>query len=146
VTLTGQLVGCPCVLQDLDLSPSTQSLTAPVTGSVTISRLEVHRRSGWVPVGQGKVLTDARRWRPGHADNPPDRLQAVPAGLDWQFTGRPHQDAILASVNRPVPLPAVVAATMLSRGQALASGVGLTAARFSCGGQRRGGGARAAAG
>jgi hypothetical protein len=76
-------------------------------------------------VGQGKVLADARRWRPGHADNPPDRLQAVPAGLDWQFTGRPHQDAILASVNRPVPLPAVVAATMLSRGQALASGVGL---------------------
>ena len=125
VTLTGQLVGCPCVLQDLDLSPSTRSLTAPVTGSVTISRLEVHRRSGWVPVGQGKVLADARRWRPGHADNPPDRLQAVPAGLDWQFTGRPHQDAILASVNRPVPLPAVVAATMLSRGQALASGVGL---------------------
>jgi hypothetical protein len=76
-------------------------------------------------VGQGKVLTDARRWRPGHADHPPDRLQAVPAGLDWQFNARPHQDAILTSVNRPYPLPAVVSATMLNDGQTLATGVGL---------------------
>lgn len=125
VTLTGQLVGCPCVLQDLDLSRSTRDLLAPVSGSVTISRLEVHLHSGWVPVAQGKVLADARRWRPGHADHPPDRLRAVPAGLDWQFNTRPHQDAILTSVNRPYPLPAVASATMLSGGQTLATGVGL---------------------
>jgi putative ABC transport system permease protein len=124
VTLTGQLVGCPCVLQDLDLAP-VRDLQAPVSGSVTISRLEVHLRSGWVPAGQGKALADARRWRPGHADVPPDRLRAGPAGLDWQFTGRPRQDAILTSVNRPYPLPAVVSAPMLSGGQTLASGVGL---------------------
>jgi hypothetical protein len=124
VTVTGQLVGCPCVLQDLDLSPPTHFLQSPVTGAITITRLQVHGRSGWTTVGSG-VLGAAARWRPGHADNPPDQLTAGPAGLDWKFTGRPHQDALLVSVNRPYPLPAVVSAAMLSRGQHLAAGVGL---------------------
>jgi putative ABC transport system permease protein len=123
VTLTGELVGCPCVLQDLDLSPPIYDQQSPVTGAVTITRIEMHERSGWV--GAGEVLSDAARWRPGHSDNPPDRLHAVAAGLDWQFKARVRQDAILASVNRPYPLPAVVSGAMLSPGQRLATGVGL---------------------
>jgi len=106
-TLAGPLTGCPCVLQDFDFGPPRHFIQSPVTGSVTITRLQVHGPSGWVPAGPG-VLAAADRWRPGHADNPPDRLAAVAAGLDWQFTGRPHQDALLVSVNRPYPLPAVV--------------------------------------
>jgi putative ABC transport system permease protein len=123
-TLTGQLVGCPCVLQDLDLSPPSQQLKSAVTGSVTIAGLEVHGPTGWAPADAGG-LSDPARWRPGHSDSPPDRLHAVAAGLNWQFQGRVLQDAILVSVNRPYPLPAVVSGAMLSPGQGLASGVGL---------------------
>jgi len=84
----------------------------------------VHGPTGWAPADAGG-LSDPARWRPGHSDSPPDRLQAVAAGLNWQFQGRVRQDAILVSVNRPYPLPAVVSGAMLSPGQGLASGVGL---------------------
>ena len=87
-TLTGQLVGCPCVLQDLDLSPPPRYLQSPVTGSVTITRLQVHGRSGWVPAGPGNTLTDVGHWRPGHADHPPDQIHAAAGGITWTFTGR----------------------------------------------------------
>jgi hypothetical protein len=124
VTLTGQLTGCPCVLRDLDLSPPTNFLQSPVTGSVTITRLQIHGRSGWTTVGSG-VLAAATRWQPAHADSPPDQLTASPAGLVWKFASRPHQDAVLLSVNRPYPLPAVVSAALLRPGQHFAAGVGL---------------------
>jgi len=124
VTRTGQLTGCPCVLRDLDLSPPTHFLQSPVTGSVTITRLQIHGRSGWTTVGSG-VLAAATRWQPAHADSPPDQLTASPAGLAWKFASRPHQDAVLLSVNRPYPLPAVVSAALLRPGQHFAAGVGL---------------------
>ncbi len=124
VTLTGQLVGCPCVLQDLDVSPPPGFLQSAVTGSVTISGLETRGRAGWVPVRTGGAAAGAR-WRPGHSDNPPDRVSPAAGGLGWQFKTRPRQDAILLAVNRPYPLPAVVSGAMLSPGQRLASGVGL---------------------
>ena len=125
VTRTGQLVGCPCMLVDLDVSPPPGQLGgSPVTGSVTITRLEVHGSRGWVPAGTG-VLSSGARWRPGHADDPPDRIQAASGGVDWRFSSRPHQDAVLVSVNRPYPLPAVISSAMLTGGQHVVSGVGL---------------------
>jgi putative ABC transport system permease protein len=124
-TLTGQLVGCPCVLRDLDLSPPSGYLQNPVRGSVTITGFQVHGHSGWAVAGPAGVLADAGHWRPGRSDDPPDKIQPAPGALTWQFTGRPRQDAILTSVNRPDPLPAVVAAALVSPGQALAEGVGL---------------------
>ncbi len=124
VTLTGSLTGCPCVLQDLDLTPPPRALQSPVSGSLTITGMQVHGSSGWVPAGAG-LLSAASRWRPGHVDDPPDRLSASTAGLTWKFAGRPHQGAMLLSANRPYPLPAVVSSAMLSPGQRLASGVGL---------------------
>ncbi|MGH3068655.1 MAG: FtsX-like permease family protein [Streptosporangiaceae bacterium] len=123
-TLTGSLTGCPCVLRDLDLSPPPQALQSPVSGSITITGVQVRGRSGWVPAAAG-LLSAASRWRPGHVDDPPDQLTASAAGLTWKFAGRPHQGAVLLSANRPYPLPAVVSGAMLSHGQRLASGVGL---------------------
>ncbi len=123
-TLTAPLVGCPCVLRDLDLGPPRNFLQSPVTGSVTISAVQVRRAGGWVAATAG-LVSAAARWRPGRLDNPPDRVQASAAGLDWTFAGHPHQDAVLLSANRPYPLPAVVSSALLSRGEQLASGVGL---------------------
>ncbi|MGI8449354.1 MAG: hypothetical protein ACR2MP_19690, partial [Streptosporangiaceae bacterium] len=124
VTLTAPLVGCPCVLQDLDLTPPRHFLQSPVTGSVTLKAVQVRRSAGWVPAAPGQ-LSAAARWRPGRLDNPPDRVTGSAAGLDWTFAGHPHQDALLVSANRPYPLPAVVSSALLSHGEQLASGVGL---------------------
>jgi putative ABC transport system permease protein len=123
-TLTAPLVGCPCVLQDLDLTPPTGFLQSPVTGSVTIKAVQVRGAAGWVPGAPG-LLSAAARWRPGHLDNPPDRLTGSAAGLGWTFAGHRHQDTLLLSANRPSPLPAVVSSAMLSHGEQLVSGVGL---------------------
>jgi putative ABC transport system permease protein len=125
VTLTGQLVGCPCVLQDLDVSPPSGQLgQSPVTGSVTITGLEVHGPRGWARAASG-AFSSAAGWRPGHSDSPPDRIQAAGAGLDWQFSSGPRQDALLVPVDRPYPLPAVVSAAMLSPREIVVSSVGL---------------------
>ncbi len=123
-TLTGSLTGCPCVLQDLDISPPTTALGSPVQGSVTITSLQVQHGSGWVPASP-HALTQADAWRPGHADQPPDQLQASAAGLSWQFESHPRQDAVLDSANRPRLLPAVVPAAMLGPGRTQLTGVGL---------------------
>lgn len=123
-TLTAPLVGCPCVLQDLDLTPPVHFLQSPVTGSVTINAVQVRGAAGWVPAAPG-LLSAAARWRPGHLDNPPDRVTGSAAGLGWTFAGHRHQDTLLLSANRPSPLPAVVSSAMLSHGEQLASGVGL---------------------
>ena len=126
-TLTAPLVGCPCVLQDLDLGPPRNFLQSPVTGSVTIKAVQVRGPAGWVSAAAG-ALSSAARWRPGRLDNPPDRLRGSAAGLDWKFAGHPHQVTLLVSANRPNPLPAVVSSAMLSHGDRLASGAGLDGA------------------
>ena len=126
-TLTAPLVGCPCVLQDLDLEPPRDFLQSPVTGSVTIKAVQVRGAAGWVSAAAG-MLSTAARWRPGRVDNPPDRVHGSAAGLDWKFAGHPHQDTLLLSANRPYPLPAVVSSAMLSHGERLASGAGLDGA------------------
>jgi hypothetical protein len=123
-TLTGTLTGCPCVLQDLDLSPPTSALGSSVRGSVTIMSLQMQHGSGWVPANP-RALKQAGAWRPGHADQPPDQIQASAAGLSWQFDSHLRQDAILDSANRPSLLPAVVPAALLGPGQAQVTGVGL---------------------
>ena len=82
-TLTAPLVGCPCVLQDLDLTPPRHFLQSPVTGSVTINAVQVRGAADWVPAAAG-LLSAAARWRPGHLDNPPDRI--TDPRPDW--TGR----------------------------------------------------------
>ena len=83
VTLTGSLTGCPCVLQDLDLSPPPQALQSPVTGSVTITGVQVHGNSGWVPASAG-LLSAAGRWRPGHVRRPARSADRVRGRADLE--------------------------------------------------------------
>lgn len=136
-TLTAELVGCPCMLVDLDLSAPPVPGTgipgsSPETGSITVTSLQVHGPSGWRPLPG--VLTSASRWRPGHTDTPPDRISAAPAGLTWKFTGRRKQDVVLSSANRPDPLPAVISSAMLgSGGPKVVSSVGLDGSSLNLG-------------
>ncbi len=127
VTLTAPLTGCPCVLQDLDLGapPAGLGTAVPDAGSVTITALQEDQGGHWVAAGGARALTSTSAWRAGQADTPPDQIQAVPGGLAWKFSTRPAQDAILTSVNRPYPLPAIASSALLSGGQTRATGVGL---------------------
>ena len=103
-TLTAPLVGCPCVLQDLDLTPPVHFLQSPVTGSVTINAVQVRGAAGWVPAAPG-LLYAAARWRPGHLDNPPDRVTGSAAGLGWTFAGHRHQDTCCSPRTAPPRSP-----------------------------------------
>jgi hypothetical protein len=125
VTLTGQLVGCPCVLQDLDLGPPTTALGAPVSGTIVITGMQEYQGGHWVAAGPRGALTSASYWRPGHQDDPPDSIQPGSGGLTWSFSSRAYQDAVLTSVNRPYPLPAVISSALISPGQVQATGAGL---------------------
>ncbi len=132
-TLTGSLTGCPCVLQDLDLGAPAASLgeTAPVAGTITITAIQEDQGGKWVNAGPRSMLTKAGSWRPGHSDAPPDLITAGDGGITWAFNSLPSQDAILTSVNRPYPLPAVVSSALVGPGQTQATGTGLDGAALS---------------
>jgi hypothetical protein len=110
VELGAPLVGCPCLVQDVDVVLDPQALVGgkgSFSGTLTLNELQVHSAGGWTTINNG--FTDGRRWRAG------DAVTAGPAGLHWNFTAS-GQDPVLQSVNRPAALPAIVAAAV-SRGQ-----------------------------
>ena len=137
-TLTGSLVGCPCVLQSLELALSGQELTrqpAPVVaGNLTITGIAVHDHGRWQAVA-GTALGSAGDWReaapaatrPTHPGRPRgSAASAGRAGLHWQFSGiPPTEDPTLQSVNTPAVLPALIPATLTAGRQGSFSGVGL---------------------
>jgi putative ABC transport system permease protein len=131
VTLTGSLVGCPCVLQSIYLQPSGANIsrTAPVSGSVTLTGLAYRGPAGWSAARPG-LFTSAAAWMPGDSFSPPDVLLATTAGLGWTFdtTSAPKAAPTLISVNRPYPMPALAPAGMISGRGSLFQGVGLDGA------------------
>ena len=56
---------------------------------------------------------------------PPDQIRAEPDGIYWSFNARIGQDAVLTSVNRPYPLPALVSSALVTPGQTNVTGTGL---------------------
>lgn len=130
VTLTAPLVGCPCILESLQLSLSAAQLhqgayRSGISGSLTLARLQVHGRGGWRPAGGG-ALASAGAWREGNADEPPDVVTAGRAGLHWAFRGvKGTVDPTLASVNRPAALPALIPSALAAGRRGTFAGVGL---------------------
>ena len=128
VTRTGQLVGCPCILQDLSLSPTgsqlARHLRGPIQGDLTLISLQDHLGGRWQAVSPG-VLQSATAWRPANTDTPPDVITAGPGGLSWKFESPTAQNPTLQSANRPFPLPAVAATALVGRGNGTFAGIGL---------------------
>ena len=106
-------------------------LTAPVAGTITITAIQEYQGGKWVNAGPPSILAKADSWRPGHSDAPPDLITAGDGGITWAFTQPAAQDAILTSVNRPYPLPAVVSSALVGPGQTQATGTGLDGAALS---------------
>ena len=128
VTRTGQLVGCPCVLQDLSLSPTGRQLArhlrGPIQGDLVLISLQEHSGGRWRAVSPG-VLKSATAWRPANHDTPPDVITAGSGGLSWKFVSPSAVAPTLQSANRPFPLPAVAASALVGRGNGTFAGIGL---------------------
>jgi hypothetical protein len=110
-TATAQLTGCPCLLANLTVSAPapTGALISqrPVTGSVTVAAIDVRSGHGrWVPAGTG--LTAPRRWRSGSTGGG-NLFRSSSAGLVWSFKTQPGVNPSAVLVDRPYPLPALVA-------------------------------------
>ncbi len=110
VTMTGAIVGCPCMLADLRVSEQPNVSPPPLLGSVIFKAIEVRAGAGWTSAAAG--LADAARWRPAAVRNPPDGLSAGPGGLQWRFVSPGRQDASIVAVNRPQRLPAIASAAL----------------------------------
>jgi putative ABC transport system permease protein len=114
-TVVQPLTGSPCLLGNLTISappPSTNAAVyqpGQVTGQLTIASIEVRSGHGrWVPVDAG--LGDPGRWRTGGSGgSTAGSLRPGPGGLRWSFKSQPGQDAVAVSVNRPYPVPALIA-------------------------------------
>ena len=123
VTLTGQLTGCPCTLHDLTINVVTGQAPPSVAGNLVLTRLQVHRGTGWVAVDAG--FTDASRWRPGITDHPPDVIRAAASGLGWRFVTPGDQSPAIVVADRPAVLPAIVSAALTGGRRGTFTGVGL---------------------
>jgi hypothetical protein len=111
------LTGCPCVVANLTISGPAQVSGAaqPVTGTVTVSGIDVQSGGRWTPVNAG--LSTHGRWLEGGPGTPlASRLSFAASGLTWQFHSQPGTNPTIASVNRPYPLPAIVARPLAGGG------------------------------
>ena len=102
VTLTGRLVGCPCQLRDLVVSPPTSNFNLNVaTGVITISGMDVHSDTGWAPIPS---ITKESQWRtdPGVAT-----VKQTASGLQWSFSYTPTSAVVLDVADYPDPIPAL---------------------------------------
>lgn len=125
VTLsTNSLAGCPCVLENLDLSAGLSAAPPPVQGSITISAMQVQQGGQWRTAAPGALSSD-NRWRSQQLGRAVGTATATSAGLVWNFRAAKSQDAILQSANLPDPLPAVVSAGVAQPGTTQVQTAGL---------------------
>ena len=126
-TFTGDLVGCPCILQDLDISassPNNPLLLSPVIGKVTITGLAVRQNGKWTSLGPA-LLGAADRWTPQEGGQQGGTLAASSAGLTWQFHSAKLDDSTLVSVDRPAALPIVLSTGVALPGTGIVKASGL---------------------
>ena len=100
VARSASLSGCPCVVQDVQLSTS-----APLDGAVTLQGIDVHASGTWRSLAGA---TDAARWL--DTDNQKASVASSPDGLQWGFFATRTSPATLRIHDRPEPLPAIIAA------------------------------------
>ena len=115
-TFTGPLTGCPCVLQSLTLALAGQHGSDDVAGSqlngkLTVVAMDIRSHGQWVPAGgSSHRLSSARLWVDQTIDaGRPAVITASSRGLTWTIRNDPSNTTpVLASVNVPDPLPAMV--------------------------------------
>jgi hypothetical protein len=115
-TFTVPLTACPCVLQSLTLAVAGQHGSTDVAGSLlngklTVVAMDIRGHGQWVPAGSSHRLSSAGLWVDQTIDaGRPAVITASSRGLTWTIRNDPSNTTpVLALVNVPDPLPAMVA-------------------------------------
>ena len=115
-TFTAPLTACPCVLQSLTLALAGQHGSTDVAGSqlngkLTVVAIDIRSHGQWVPAGSSHRLSSAGLWVDQTIDaGRPAVITASSRGLTWTIRNDPSNTTpVLALVNVPDPLPAMVA-------------------------------------
>ncbi len=115
-TFTGPLTACPCVMQSLALvlagqHGSTGAAGSQLSGKLTVVAMDIRSHGQWVPAGSSHRLSSAGLWVDHTIDaGRPAVITASSRGLTWTIRDDPSNTTpVLASVNVPDPLPAMVA-------------------------------------
>ena len=115
-TFAVPLTACPCVLQSLTLVLVGQHGSIDVAGSqlngkLTVVAMDIRSHGQWVPAGSSHRLSSAGLWVDHTIDaGRPAVITASSRGLTWTIRNDPSNTTpVLALVNVPDPLPAMVA-------------------------------------
>ena len=131
-TFTAPLTACPCALQSLTLALAGQHGSTDVAGSqfngkLTVVAIDIRSHGQWVPAGSSHRLSSAGLWVDQTIDaGRPAVITASSRGLTWTIRNDPSNTTpVLAAVNIPDPLPAMVAPEAGPRPPKLFGGTGL---------------------
>ena len=105
-TVVGELAGCPCIVNDIQLSPPG-GVAGVLDGHVTVTGLEEHTSNGWQPIAG---FAGSGHWRA--LDNGQNVVQAAQGSVQWKFVSTASATPKLGVVDRPERMPAVVSAAL----------------------------------
>jgi hypothetical protein len=111
--LTGRLVGCPCQLRDIVISPSTTpgmgGGSVSIKGTILVNGVDVHKNGAWSTLG---ATTKASQWGAGDTGT----VAAVGNKVQWRFVLPLAGAATLHVADYPTPLPALASSSLASSG------------------------------
>ena len=120
-TFTRPLTGCPCVLRWLTLAVAGRHGSIDVAGSqlngkLTVAAIDIRSHGQWVPAGSSR-LSSAGLWVDQTIGaGSPAVITASSRGLTWTIRHDPvNATPVLAAVNVPDPLPAMVVPAAVQR-------------------------------
>ncbi|HET7310979.1 MAG TPA: FtsX-like permease family protein [Mycobacteriales bacterium] len=113
-TLTGELAGCPCIVNDIQVTPPGGRIGA-LDGHLTVDGLDEGANGRWQPLAG---FAGAGHWR--GLDNGRKFVRATQSTVAWQFVSQPSSPATLGVVDRPPALPAVVSTALEQSDTAIA--------------------------
>jgi putative ABC transport system permease protein len=121
VNLYGSLVGCPCIVQDLTVVQPQGVGEPPLSGTVTLQRIDIHTPGGWKPIDAR--FDKAAGWESADQQPAPDKLVLTPIGLSWSFAFQEDVSATLECVDRPGRLPVIASSQLTGKGPYTAVGL-----------------------
>ena len=101
-TAVGELAGCPCIVNDIQITPPGGQEGA-VDGHLTITGIEQHTAKGWQPLDG---FAGSGHWR--GLDNGQKVVKSTDSSVQWDFVSTGSTAATLGVVDRPSQMPAVV--------------------------------------
>jgi putative ABC transport system permease protein len=110
--LTGRLVGCPCQLRDIVVSPSTTPGIdggGLIKGTVVVNGVDVHKDGNWTTL---TATSKADQWDAGGTG----AVTSTTGKLQWQFTFPAASATTLRVADYPAQIPALVSSSLANNG------------------------------